>query len=131
LTGEEIMKLNQVKLFAIIVIALPVFVIAAFVASPAHAVSGNIVSGTAVLNNADDYDVGAEYKKACAVCHKATAEKFFEPSKMDEVLVEIVLKGKKAEKPPHMPGYEAKGMTDAQAKLLVAYMRQMRTPASQ
>jgi cytochrome c1 len=40
------------------------------------------------------------------------------------------LKGKKGEKPPYMPGFEAKGMTEDQAKALAAYMRTLRTPAS-
>jgi len=124
------MKLNQVKLFVTALIALPVLALAILVASPVRTVSGTVVSDKGVFKNIDDDDVAAQYKKTCAVCHKATAEKFFEPSKMDEVLVEIVLKGKKAEKPPHMPGYEVKGMTEAEAKLLVSYMRQMRTPAS-
>ena len=95
-----------------------------------RAVSGAAAKNAFVTNVAGQEDVAAQYKKTCAVCHKAKAEKWFEPSKMDEVLVEIVLKGKKAEKPPHMPGYEEKGMTQEQAKLLVAYMRQIRTPAS-
>ncbi len=120
------MKLNRVKLFVLAFIALPVFALAVFNASQVSAVS-NL---RAVPIAADD-DVAAQYKKTCAMCHKATAEKFFEPSKMDEALIEIVLKGKKAEKPPNMPGYEEKGMTKDQAKLLVAYMRQMRTPASE
>jgi mono/diheme cytochrome c family protein len=113
------MTLNKVKLFAIAIIALPLFALAIFNAAPAGAVS----------SIATDDDVAAQYKKQCLMCHKANAEKFFEPSKMDEALVEIVLKGKKAEKPPNMPGYEEKGMTKDQAKLLVAYMRQVRTPS--
>jgi len=121
------MTLNRVKLFAIAVIAIPMFAIAVFKVSPVRAVS-NSVKENAFMENVPQDDVAAQYKKTCAVCHKANAEKSFEPSKMDEVLVEIVLKGKKAEKPPHMPGYEEKGMTKEQAKLLVTYMRQLRTP---
>ena len=44
----------------------------------------------------------------------------------DAALVEIVLKGKKPEKPPNMPAYEAKGITGDQAKALVAYMRSLK-----
>ena len=113
------MTLNKIKLFAIAIIALPLFAIAVFKASPAGAVS----------NVASDDDVAAQYKKQCLMCHKATAEKFFDPAKMDEALIEIVLKGKKTEKPPSMPAYAEKGMTADQAKLLVAYMRQVRTPS--
>jgi hypothetical protein len=36
------------------------------------------------------------------------------------------LKGKKAEKPPHMPAYESKGVTAEQAKALVDYMKQLK-----
>jgi hypothetical protein len=42
--------------------------------------------------------------------------------------VEIVLKGKKAEKPPHMPAYATKGVTAEQAKALVDHMKQLKTP---
>ncbi len=73
-------------------------------------------------------DIATVYKTKCAMCHKATAEKSFDPAKTDDALVEIVLKGKKAEKPPNMPGFEEKGMSNDQAKLLVEYMRKMRTP---
>ncbi len=124
------MKLNRVKLFAVAVAAIPMLAIAVFKASPVRAVSDSVKENTVVVNALQD-DVAVQYKKSCVMCHKATAEKFFEPSKMDEVLIEIVLKGKKAEKPPNMPGYEEKGMTKEQAKLLVAYMRQIRTPAKE
>ena len=44
----------------------------------------------------------------------------------DEQLVEVVLKGKKVEKPPHMPAYGEKGVTADQAKDLVAHMKQLK-----
>lgn len=113
------MKLNQIKILVILFTILPLAAIGFFRTSP--------VSAVARLT-ADD-DTAATYKAKCAMCHKATAEKFFDPAKMDDALIEIVLKGKKAEKPPNMPAFEEKGMTTDQAKLLVAYMRQMRTPA--
>lgn len=122
------MKFNRIKIFVIAAIALPVCAVAVFNANQVRAVSST--SYVAAIANLTDDDVAAQYKKQCAMCHKPTAEKFFEPSKMDEALVEIVLKGKKAEKPPNMPGFEEKGMTNDQAKLLVAYMRQIRTPSS-
>lgn len=120
------MKLNRIKLLAITALALPVMAGTIYKTSPV-----STVSYAAPVNVMVQDDVAAQYKKSCALCHKATAEKFFEPSKMDEALIEIVLKGKKAEKPPNMPSYEEKGMTKDQAKLLVAYMRQIRTPASE
>lgn len=121
------MKLNRIKLLAIALIALPMLALAVFNTNrEVSAVSKTVAAENAFVAVQDD--VASQYKKQCAMCHKADASKFFEPSKMDEVLTEIVLKGKKAEKPPDMPGYETKGMTKDQAKLLVAYMRQMRTP---
>lgn len=114
------MKLNRIKLFAIGIIALLTLAVAVFKTSPPV---------QAVANNNPDDDVAAIYKAKCALCHKANAEKFFEASKMDEPLVEIILKGKKAEKPPNMPAFEEKGITKDQAKLLVAYMRQISTPS--
>lgn len=73
-------------------------------------------------------DTAAIYKAQCAVCHTAKAEKFFDPAKKDEEHVEIILKGKKGEKPPYMPGFEAKGMKAEEAKALAEYMRTLRTP---
>jgi len=40
--------------------------------------------------------------------------------------VQIILKGKKAEKPPHMPAYETKGINAEQAKALLDYMKSLR-----
>jgi hypothetical protein len=40
--------------------------------------------------------------------------------------VQIVLKGKKPEKPPNMPAYEEKGITEDQAKALVAHMKSLK-----
>lgn len=73
-----------------------------------------------------DFDATATYKSKCAACHGAKAEKKFDASKSDGDLVTIVLKGKKAEKPPNMPGYESKGITADQAGQLVAHMRSLR-----
>jgi mono/diheme cytochrome c family protein len=75
-------------------------------------------------------DVAVMYKKnTCAACHGAKADKAFDTAKPDEEHIQIILKGKKAEKPPHMPGYEAKGMTAEQAGALVKYMRSLREAA--
>ena len=73
-----------------------------------------------------DEDAAATYKAKCASCHGAKAEKKFDATKSDDELAQITLKGKQAEKPPHMPGYEAKGMTAEQAKALVAYMKSLK-----
>jgi mono/diheme cytochrome c family protein len=75
-------------------------------------------------------DPAAAYKAKCAVCHSPKADKFFDPAKTDEQHVDVVLKGKKGEKPPYMPGFEAKGMTADEAKALVGYMRSIRVPSN-
>jgi cytochrome c5 len=71
-------------------------------------------------------DNAAIYKSKCQMCHGATAEKKLDKTKADEELIQAVLKGKKAEKPPNMPGYEEKGMTADQAKALVEYMKSLK-----
>ena len=68
-------------------------------------------------------DTAALFKAKCAACHGQTAEKKFDATKADDVLIETVLKGKKLEKPPNMPAYEEKGITADQAKALVAFMK--------
>src|SRR5215471_13159856 len=69
-------------------------------------------------------DAASYYKDAkCVVCHGQKAEKKFDPDAKDVQLVETILKGKKPEKPPNMPGFEAKGLTADQAKAMVDYMR--------
>ena len=68
-------------------------------------------------------DIGGLYKTKCVACHGATAEKKFDATKADDDLIQVVLKGKKMEKPPNMPAYEEKGITADQAKALVALMK--------
>ena len=72
---------------------------------------------------ATDDDTAALYKTKCFACHGATAEKKFDATKGDDELIQFVLKGKKMEKPPNMPGFEEKGITADQAKALVAFMK--------
>ncbi len=66
------------------------------------------------------------YKSKCVACHGKKAEKKFDTSISDDQMVEAILKGKKAEKPPHMPAYGEKGVTAEQAKALVDYMKQLK-----
>jgi hypothetical protein len=40
--------------------------------------------------------------------------------------VTAILKGKKAAKPPHMPAFDAKGITKEQARALAEYMKSLR-----
>ena len=94
-------------------------------------VAAALFFGTLARAVANTEAQGAEpadfYKSKCVACHGKKAEKKFDTSLTDDQLVEVVLKGKKAEKPPHMPSYEDKGVTAEQAKALVAYMKQLKT----
>jgi mono/diheme cytochrome c family protein len=109
------MTLNRVKLFTITLFVLPVIALAIFNTKPI----GTIVSAA---------DAAETYKTKCAMCHSPKAEKLFDSTKTDEVLTEIIMKGKKGEKPPFMPGFEAKGMTADEAKALIIYMRKLKNP---
>jgi mono/diheme cytochrome c family protein len=73
-----------------------------------------------------DFDAAKTYKK-CVACHGPKADKKFDATKSDDEHVQIILKGKKAEKPPNMPGYESKGITADQAKALLEYMKSLRS----
>jgi mono/diheme cytochrome c family protein len=65
--------------------------------------------------------VDATYKAKCAMCHGGNAEKSFDATKTDEVLLDAVLKGVK----PKMPSYDQKLSPD-QAKGLVGYMKSLK-----
>ena len=82
-----------------------------------------IVSASSQTAAEGQFDAGATYKAKCAACHGPTAGKKFDVAKSDADHAQAVLKGKKAEKPPNMPGYEEKGISADQAQALVAYMR--------
>ena len=72
-------------------------------------------------------DAATYYKDAkCVVCHGQAAEKKFNADEKDDVLIGIILQGKKPEKPPNMPAFEPKGLTAAQAKAMVDYMRSLK-----
>lgn len=71
-------------------------------------------------------DTAGYYKAKCLMCHGKKAEKKFNASLSDEQMIEAVLKGKKAEKPPHMPGYADKGVSAEQAKAFVEHMKQLK-----
>ncbi|HTG91457.1 MAG TPA: cytochrome c [Pyrinomonadaceae bacterium] len=96
---------------------LPFLVLTVFV----FAVTFLIVSVPARTSAEDDS--AAVYKAKCAMCHGATAEKKFDATKPDAELTDIVLKGKKAEKPPNMPAFAEKGITAEQAATLVGLMK--------
>jgi len=71
----------------------------------------------------DQFDAAATYKTKCVACHGQKAEKKFDATLPDEQLIDIVMKGKKPEKPPNMPAYGEKGITAEQAKGLVEHMK--------
>ena len=87
---------------------------------------GTLVVVSAGTNVQEPSDTAAYYKGKCVMCHGKKAEKKFDTSLADDQLVDIVLKGKKVEKPPHMPGYAEKGVTAEQAKALVDHMKQLK-----
>ncbi|CAN5530798.1 hypothetical protein BH10ACI2_BH10ACI2_07320 [soil metagenome] len=108
------MKTNRTKLIAILLFAASVFVLTIFKEAPT----------TTAASRVDD--PATSYKAKCAMCHTPTASKFFNPDVPEAQQVDAILKGKKAEKPPNMPGFEAKGMTADEAKALAAYMKTLK-----
>lgn len=109
------MNTNRMKLVAIIFFALPLLMLAVFKVTP-----------TTTAAKALD-EPAVVYKAKCAACHTPGATKFYDPAKPDTEHVQIILKGKKGEKPPYMPGFGEKGMTEAEATALATYMRGLRT----
>ena len=75
---------------------------------------------------ATDDETATLYNTKCKACHGATAEKKFDATKADDVLIQITLDGKTAEKPPNMPAYKDKGITPDQAKALVTHMKSLK-----
>jgi mono/diheme cytochrome c family protein len=111
------MNTKRFKLFVIILFAVPLL-FAAFRSEPVK-----------VAASAPD-DAAAVYKAKCAACHGPAAAKWFDTNLSDEELVQAILKGKKGEKPPYMPEFASKGITEETAKALVAHMRSLRTPSN-
>src|SRR5262245_15440604 len=85
-----------------------------------------MTSAGARTNALPTFDVTKTYKAKCVSCHGAKAEKKFDVTKPDDENVQTILKGKKATKPPNMPGYESKGITLDQAKALLDHMKSLR-----
>ena len=75
-------------------------------------------------------DAAATYKTKCAACHTPTASKFYDPAKTEDEQVQAIMKGKKGEKPPYMPAFGDKGMTEDEAKGLATYMKTLKTAAN-
>jgi mono/diheme cytochrome c family protein len=109
------MLVNRIKLYAIALIVLPMIALAGF------------RTNVAAVSTPDD--AAATFKAKCAACHTPTVSKFYDPAKSDEEHVQTILKGRKGEKPPYMPAFGEKGITEDQAKELNAYMKQVKTAA--
>ena len=75
----------------------------------------------------DPFDAAETYKAKCVACHGPKAEKKFDSAKSDDEHTQSILKGKKMEKPPNMPGFEEKGINADQAKALLEYMKSLKT----
>jgi mono/diheme cytochrome c family protein len=108
------MTQNGIRLLSISLFILPLVGIAAYSPQTVRTIA------------ATDDDAASVYKAKCAACHTPAATKFYDPAKPEAEQVEAILKGKKGEKPPYMPPFEAKGINEEQAKALVAYMQGLR-----
>ena len=95
-----------------------IFIVAALVVAGAFLIVSTPVRAT-------DDDTAALYNTKCKMCHGATAEKKVDKTKADDLLIQIVLDGKTAEKPPNMPAFKERGITPDQAKALVGYMKSL------
>ena len=112
------MTIKRAKLFATLAFVLPLLAVSIFFrATPAVAITSTVD------------DPATVYKAKCAMCHSQKAEKSYNPDLPMAEQIDAILKGKKAEKPPHMPAFEPKGMTADEAKALVEYMQGLRKPA--
>ena len=89
--------------------------------------AGGLLISVTAQGEVQASDPAAFYKTKCVACHGPKAEKKFDSSLADEQLIDIVMKGKKPEKPPNMPAYGEKGVSAEQAKALVEYMKQLKT----
>src|SRR4051812_18167376 len=98
------MKKNRTKITAIIFFALSLLLGMIFRVAPVSVAA------------APADDPAATYKTKCAACHTPTASKFFDATKADADLVQTIMKGKKGEKPPFMPAFADKGLTEDDAK---------------
>ena len=103
------MNKKQITKLVVTLMALPLFALA-LVKSPA------VPTGAA-----QEFDAAAAFKAKCAFCHGQKAEKKFDASKPDDELLQIVLKSGK----PGMPAFETKGITEDQAKAIIAHMKSL------
>jgi mono/diheme cytochrome c family protein len=82
-----------------------------------------VVVSVRARTGVNDFDAAGTYKAKCFACHGAKAEKKWDSTRPDAQMVESIMNGKKAEKPPNMPAFADKGITTDQASALIAYMK--------
>ena len=82
-----------------------------------------VVVSVRARTGVNDFDAAGTYKAKCFACHGAKAEKKWDSTRPDAQMVESIMNGKKAEKPPNMPAFADKGITADQAAALIAYMK--------
>src|SRR5262245_49742365 len=73
-----------------------------------------------------EFDPANFYKTNCAECHGSTAEKKFNPDNPEGQMIDSILNGAKAEGEKDMPAFAEKGINEARAKALIAYMKSIR-----
>ncbi|MEP6742370.1 MAG: cytochrome c [bacterium] len=112
---DAIMKFTITRSMTLAVAAVGASLLTALLLAPIHA--------RATVD--DPFDAAGAYKTKCVACHGPAAAKHFDKTKADDQLVDAVMNGKKAEKPPNMPAYGEKGVTAEQAKGLVDYMKKL------
>lgn len=105
------MSTTRLKKFAVAAVAAPLFLTLVLISVPTRAGSD---------------DSAATYKTKCFACHGAKAEKKWDSTHPEDQMVDSILKGKKVEKPPNMPGFAEKGINADQAKALIAYMKSLK-----
>jgi mono/diheme cytochrome c family protein len=107
------MRNNRIKLMAVMIFVAMVALLSILKAPPTQA--SGLVDDPAVT-----------YKAKCAACHTPNASKFYDATKSDEEHVQTILKGKKGGKPPYMPAFGEKGISEDDAKALASYMKGLR-----
>jgi mono/diheme cytochrome c family protein len=105
--------MSNLKKFATGIVATVVFAAALFITVRAYP-------------DVQPSDTAAYYKSKCVACHGKNAEKKFDTSIPEDQMIDAILKGKKGQKPPNMPGYGAKGVSSDQAKALIGHMKQLK-----
>jgi mono/diheme cytochrome c family protein len=72
------------------------------------------------------FDAKAFYKPNCEECHGSAADKRFNPDNPESQLIDSILNGAQAEGSKDMPAFSQKGIDEARAKVLIAYMKSIR-----